>query len=128
MPTLNKVSIEFRYNIDSLYYKIVPIIHTIFLYKRTIQFLDDINEVQNIEGEGGMKNETETEVKDSHLVSNASLSAGSSNAMEGKAAKDAEWLKNVRFAIEGVTQLLVGMIGLVGKDRNIYYAYLLIFA
>ena len=72
--------------------------------------------MQNIEGEGGMKNETETEVKDSHLVSNASLSAESSNAMEGKAAKDAEWLKNVRFAIEGVTQLLVGMIGLVGKD------------
>ena len=72
--------------------------------------------MQNIEGEGGMKNETETEVKDSHLVSNASLSAESTNAMEGKAAKDAEWLKNVRFAIEGVTQLLVGMIGLVGKD------------
>ena len=63
-----------------------------------------------------MKNETETEVKDSHLVSNASLSAESNSAMEGKAAKDAEWLKNVRFAIEGVTQLLVGMIGLVGKD------------
>ena len=82
--------------------------------------------MQNIEGEGGMKNETETEVKDSHLVSNASLSAGSSNAMEGKAAKDAEWLKNVRFAIEGVTQLLVGMIGLVGKKTNIYYVYLLI--
>ena len=72
--------------------------------------------MQNIEGEGGMKNETETEVKDSHLVSNASLSAESSKAMEEKAAKDAEWLKNVRFAIEGVTQLLVGMIGLVGKD------------
>ena len=80
-----------------------------------INLLDDINEVQTTATESGMNNETEVEVKDNHFVSNASLSVESSNAMEDKAVKDAEWLKNVRFAIEGVTQLLVGMIGLIGK-------------
>ena len=80
-----------------------------------INLLDDIDEVQTTATERGMNNETEVEVKDNHFVSNASLSVESSNAMEDKAAKDAEWLKNVRFAIEGVTQLLVGMIGLIGK-------------
>ena len=89
--------------------------HTIFLCQHLINLLDDINEVQTTATESGMNNETEVEVKDNHFVSNASLSVESSNAMEDKAAKDAEWLKNVRFAIEGVTQLLVGMIGLIGK-------------
>ena len=81
-----------------------------------INLLDDIDEVQTTATERGMNNETELEVKDNHFVSNASLSVESSDTKEGKAAKDAEWLKNVRFAIEGVTQLLVGMIGLIGKD------------
>ena len=88
-----------------------------------INLLDDINEVQTTATESGMNNETEVEVKDNHFVSNASLSVESSNAMEDKAAKDAEWLKNVRFAIEGVTQLLVGMIGLIGKGIK-YIAHL----
>ena len=81
-----------------------------------INLLDDIDEVQTTATESGMNNETEVEVKDNHFVSNASLSVESSDTAEGKAAKDAEWLKNVRFAIEGVTQLLVGMIGLIGKS------------
>ena len=79
--------------------------------------------MQTTATESGMNNETEVEVKDNNFVSNASLSVESSNAMEDKAAKDAEWLKNVRFAIEGVTQLLVGMIGLIGKDIK-YISYL----
>ena len=79
--------------------------------------------MQTTATESGMNNETEVEVKDNHFLSNASLSVESSNAMEDKAAKDAEWLKNVRFAIEGVTQLLVGMIGLIGKDIK-YISYL----
>ena len=88
-----------------------------------INLLDDIDEVQTTASESGMNNETEVEVKDNHLVSNASLSAESSNTTDEKAAKDAEWLKNVRFAIEGVTQLLVGMIGLIGRDIK-YISYL----
>lgn len=63
-----------------------------------------------------MKNEINTEVKDIDLLSNSSLNTTTEiNSAEKKLA-DAKWLKDFRFAIEGVTQLLVGLVGLVGKN------------
>lgn len=55
------------------------------------------------------------EISDIDLPSNSSLNSTSLQSMEKRRA-DAEWLKDVRMAIEGVTQLIVGVIGLVGKN------------
>ena len=59
------------------------------------------------------------EISDIDLPSNSSLNSTSLQSMEKRRA-DAEWLKDVRMAIEGVTQLIVGVIGLVGKNKLSY--------
>ena len=55
------------------------------------------------------------EVSDIDLLSNSSLNSTSLHTEEKRLAGE-KWLKNVRMAIEGVTQLLVGLVGLVGKN------------
>ena len=61
------------------------------------------------------------EVSDIDLLSNSSLNSTSLHTEEKRLA-DAKWLKNVRMAIEGVTQLLVGLVGLVGKNAfNLHF-------
>ena len=86
---------------------------------------------------GSLKNVIETgvnkgstlEILDIDLQSNSSLNSTSLQSMEKRRA-DAEWLKDVRMAIEGVTQLIVGVIGLVGKNMFttlvLYNSYILI--
>ena len=63
------------------------------------------------------KEEATIEISDIDLPSNSSLNSTALHAEEKRRA-DAEWLKDVRMAIEGVTQLIVGLIGLVGKNSN----------
>ena len=63
------------------------------------------------------------EVSEIDLLSNSSLNSTSLHTEEKRLA-DAKWLKNVRMAIEGVTQLLVGVVGLVGKNFfNVKYKF-----
>ena len=64
-----------------------------------------------------LQNETIPEVMDIDLLSNSSLNTTTIFNTEEKKLADAKWLKDVRFAIEGVTQLLVGLVGLVGKNE-----------
>ena len=56
------------------------------------------------------------DVTDVNLSSN---STSNITVSTGKKLADAKWLKDVRFAIEGVTQLLVGLVGLIGKTKII---------
>ena len=63
--------------------------------------------------------EATLELSDIDLPSNSSLNSTSLHTMEKRRA-DAKWLKDVRMAIEGVTQLIVGVIGLVGKNKLSY--------
>ena len=63
------------------------------------------------------KEEATIEISDIDLPSNSSLNSTALHAEEKRRA-DAEWLKDVRMAIEGVTQLIVGLIGLVGKNST----------
>ena len=63
------------------------------------------------------KEEATIEISDIDLPSNSSLNSTALHAEEKRRA-DAEWLKDVRMAIEGVTQLIVGLIGLVGKNSK----------
>ena len=66
------------------------------------------------------KNEKEMniEVTDIDLPSNSSFNTTDTYSTDQRRA-DAKWLKNVRYAIEGVTQLLVGLVGLIGKAKMI---------
>ena len=64
----------------------------------------------------GVQTKIKTVVTDTNLLSNSSLNTTTASNTEEKKLADAKWLKDVRFAIEGVTQLLVGLVGLVGKD------------
>ena len=60
----------------------------------------------------------EMRVMDNNLLpTNSSLNVPSTILLEDKQMADQKWLKDVRFAIEGVTQLLVGLVGLVGKYK-----------
>ena len=61
-------------------------------------------------------------------MSNSSLNATTVFNTEEKKLADAKWLKDVRFAIEGVTQLLVGLVGLVGKNVNLQFWYIILVA
>ena len=63
-------------------------------------------------------NEMEIEVTDIDLTLNSThnITCGGTGK---KQLADAKWLKDVRFAIEGVTQLLVGIVGLIGKTKII---------
>ena len=61
----------------------------------------------------------EMRVMDNNLLpTNSSLNVPSTILLEDKQMADQKWLKDVRFAIEGVTQLLVGLVGLVGKYKS----------
>ena len=61
----------------------------------------------------------EMRVMDNNLLpTNSSLNVPSTVSLEDKQTADQKWLKDVRFAIEGVTQLLVGLVGLVGKYKS----------
>ena len=64
----------------------------------------------------GVQTKINTVVTDTNLLSNSSLNTTTASNTEEKKLADAKWLKDVRFAIEGVTQLLVGLVGLVGKE------------
>lgn len=67
----------------------------------------------------GLHTEMKTVVKDIDLLSNSSSNTTTASNTEEKKRADAKWLKDVRFAIEGVTQLLVGLVGLVGKEWSL---------
>ena len=86
-------------------------------FNATILISDKIDASQANVLQEGLQTEIRPEVKDIDLLSNSSLNTTTAFNTEEKKLADAKWLKDVRFAIEGVTQLLVGLVGLVGKNE-----------
>ena len=52
------------------------------------------------------------------MDTNTTMAIPSGNNTDPSAEDYTEWISDVRFAIEGVTQLIVGIVGLVGKSTT----------
>ena len=65
-----------------------------------------------------IEKQLEKPVTDIDFQSNSTFNV--TNIGDKKVADD-KWLEDVRFAIEGVTQLFVGLVGLIGKTK--YFVY-----